>query len=338
MVLKIIDKKSNGNGDLFNSIDGYGMGNDTVIVQMPGGATNTIKTYGGDDTVVVTGDTTDNWVVNVFYLGTGNDTLLGGNGSEDYFDQDGNDQVQMGAGNDFVRAGLGDDTIDGGSGTDLVSFNTLMNAYGDTMFVSDGITFDLAETGIQQLGIFGADRFTNFEDVAGTNGADTLLGTNTANSIWGLKGDDVLNGRGGNDHIAGGQGADVIIGGAGADELWGGNDVGILEDSAADIFTFLQVSDSDLTHIDTIWGFETHADGGADKIDLSALDASSVLRGNNAFVFVGSGPFNSLQGEISVYQLDGDTIVSIDTDGDVAAEMAIVLKGVTNLTVDDFVL
>lgn len=340
MVLKLIDGNSNGDGDLFNLADHYGLEDDTVLVAMAPGpyATDTIKTYAGDDVVIVSGTTSVDFIVNVFELGSGNDTLIGGNGSEEYRDQSGDDIISMNGGNDFVLAGTGYDTIDGGSGIDTVTFGQLLDPFGGSVVVKNGITFDLAVTGQQLLGDFGIDSFKNFENVTGTPENDILFGTSAANEMAGSSGADVLNGRSGNDLLKGGRGADTLVGGLGGDHLWGHDGNGAVGDGAADTFSYFSVAESSLLQPDIIWDFEDHVAGGMDKIDLSAMDASTLLRGNNAFVFVGTSAFSSAQGEVSRNWINGDTIVRIDTDGDVDAEMMIIFKGIITLTEDDFVL
>ncbi len=49
-----------------------------------------------------------------------------------------------------------------------------------------------------------------------------------------------------------------------------------------------------------------------DEIDLSAIDANSAVAGNNAFTFVGAGPFTAL-GQVRAFQSGGDTIVEMNT-------------------------
>jgi hypothetical protein len=78
---------------------------------------------------------------------------------------------------------------------------------------------------------------------------------------------------------------------------------------------------------------------GTDRIDLSAIDASSLFLGNQAFAFVGSGPF-LLPGQLR-YFTDGagDTIIQGNVDANPAtAEFSIKLLGSHTLTAADFVL
>jgi hypothetical protein len=84
---------------------------------------------------------------------------------------------------------------------------------------------------------------------------------------------------------------------------------------------------------------------GTDKINLSAIDASTKLSGNNDFVFKGTTKFGtSTEGEIYYKQFNNSgtandyTMVYIDNDNDSVVEMAIRLTGLHNLTASDFLL
>jgi serralysin len=142
-------------------------------------------------------------------------------------------------------------------------------------------------------------------------------------------------GLGGKDRLSGGAGNDVLSGGAGLDRLRGG--VG------ADTFEFSSIRDMtrNMRTTDVILDFRR----GQDKIDLSIIDASSRLGGNNAFTFDGTKPFGtSKQGDIYFKRFDlagrskDYTLVYIDTDGDRAAEGVIKVMGLHNFTAGDFIL
>ena len=117
----------------------------------------------------------------------GDDTLDGGAG---------NDQIYGGAGNDTIIGGAGNDTLDGGTGIDTAS-------YSDS---TSGVYVSLATTAIQNTLSDGFDSLINFENLTGSDYADTLIGDANANVIKGGAGDDIL---------VGGGGADVLDGGAG---------------------------------------------------------------------------------------------------------------------------
>ncbi|MDO8352728.1 MAG: hypothetical protein Q7T14_04650 [Aestuariivirga sp.] len=326
-------------GDLLNLADNFGLGNDTLYLSIPSPSNAVIKTYQGNDHVTVTNQVSTSNAYK-FYLGTGNDTLVGSNQRDYYYDEGGDDQINMGAGADFVTAGLGNDTINGGAGGDTIIFGHL-SSNGGSLPIAQGVTLNLGSTGPQDLGIYGNDIIINFSHAFGGEGNDTFLGTNAFNALWGGRGADYLRGLGGNDSIIGGTGNDTLIGDAGADEL----DAGFAylseteTDGDPDIIKYFRISDSSVDDgVDTIFNFEHFTGGGGDKIDLSYLDATSSLVGNQTFQFVGSAAFSSANGEVRLIEFGGDTLVWVDNDSDATAEMVIVVDGVTGLTADDFIL
>jgi Ca2+-binding RTX toxin-like protein len=156
----------------------------------------------------------------------------------------------------------------------------------------------------------GSDTLTGFENVTGSQFADTLTGTIGANAI------------------GGGAGNDKITGGGGADTLTGGAD--------ADTFIFKVVADSAPGAADFITDFVA----GTDKVDLSLIDANSALSGNQAFLFVDGENPNVVANSVTWYEDSGNTIVQADLNGNTAAaEVQIVLQGTNlNLHSTDFFL
>lgn len=166
----------------------------------------------------------------------------------------------------------------------------------------------------------GADRFTlssQADRVNGYAGNDTLLG---------MGGNDTLLGGAGNDRITGGAGRDLLTGNAGADRF---------------IFTATGQTGTRAATADQITDFRH----GIDRIDLGAIDASSVATGNNSFSFIGTAAFgNDNGGQICYAQVNNAgtandyTLVYLDTDADTGAEAVIRLNGLVTLTASDFVL
>jgi hypothetical protein len=149
-----------------------------------------------------------------------------------------------------------------------------------------------------------------------TGGAknDTIIGNDLDNRI---------SGKGGADTINGGAGADRIDGGAGADQLWGG--------SGNDTFVFGSVSDA---KGDQVMDFST-----GDVIDLSAIDARSSTKANDAFAFIGDKAFSGI-GQLHVRQdvAAGVTYVEGNINSDPAADFSIAVKGLHTFIAGDFVL
>jgi Ca2+-binding RTX toxin-like protein len=292
-----------------------------------------LRTHAGDDVV----DATVHSPAAFIYLGAGNDTLylqVGADTPEKiYYDQAGKDAVFL-DGFTTVYAGQGNDRfVAGNYYPQTINFSVLTDLQGNTTSVTQGVTFDMARTTVQDLGVFGKDVITGFEIAIGTAGNDKIAGTNANNRLDGGAGNDLLNGRGGLDMLRGGDGADTLIGGAGSDTF----ELAAM-DSARDTVRYLSIKDSGAQFAggsyDYINGFVT----GEDKIDLSSIDAVAFKKGNQAFLFRATGDFRSKGGEVLIEIIGSDSLVLVDTDGDMAPEMVIRVAGTTNLTASDFIL
>jgi Peptidase M10 serralysin C terminal/Beta-galactosidase len=100
-----------------------------------------------------------------------------------------------------------------------------------------------------------------------------------------------------------------------------------------DTFVFHGIGDSPLADPSRIKGFEQ----GADKIDLSDIDANSTLAGNQNFAFIGTGEFTHHAGELHVTSNNSLTTISGDVDGDGKADFSIQLRGSFDLKKSDFI-
>ncbi|MFE0754884.1 calcium-binding protein [Inquilinus sp. NPDC058860] len=148
------------------------------------------------------GDDNDNQIPRPGQSNAGDDTM-DGNGGDDLLDG--------GAGNDFLVGGAGGDTLIGGAGIDTISY---WDADGAGVVVNL-TTMQASGAGSEADG----DVISGFENIEGSNAADSLTGSAVANKIEGGGGDDRLYGMDGNDTIYGDTGNDVIYGGAGDDYL-----------------------------------------------------------------------------------------------------------------------
>jgi len=171
--------------------------------------------------------------------------------------------------------------------------------------------------------------------ISGLVGDETLLGMAGNDQLFGGAGNDSLDGGGGNDRMSGRSGSDTIIGGAGRNVLTGGLD--------NDFFKFTAMNEMPLSEANT--DLISDCKRGQDKIDLSTIDASTVLTTDDAFIFRGSKEFKENNaGEINFKKFDnkgtanGYTLVYIDTDTDRAAEGVIKVMGLHNFTAGDFIL
>lgn len=191
-------------------------------------------------------------------------------------------RLQGAKGDDLLIGGGGGDMLLGGAGTDTASYAG----------AQAGVTVSLDLATAQNTIGAGLDTLGSIERLVGSNFADRLTGSRFA---------DAIAGGAGNDRIAGGMGADVLTGGGGADR-----------------FIFAALSDSRVKAPDMILDF-SHGQG--DRIDLSAIDANTVLKGDNSFALVNA--FTLQAGQLLVVPDDGGFLVSGDVNGDGIADFAL---------------
>ena len=319
-------------GDAGSDILNGGDGVDTIIYTGNTAATVDLSSTAAQDT----GHGTDT-ITNVENVISGNgadtlqgnnvaNTLRGNNGSDTLTGNSGNDKLFGGAGKDRLQGDAGNDILNGGAGVDTIIYT------GDTAAT---VKLNGVWRGMAQNTGHGRDTITGVENVTSGAGDDTLRGSSVSNKLIGNNGDDTLAGFGGDDTLGGGGGNDILKGGVGKDILLGG--------AGADTFVFTNTSHSSATisRADIIKDFT----GGVDKIDLSAIDASTVLAGNNIFTFDGTTPIGTSQlGDIYYKQFDktgtvnDHTMLFVDTDNDRGREMSIKLTGLIDLSADDFIL
>jgi Ca2+-binding RTX toxin-like protein len=168
----------------------------------------------------------------------------------------------------------------------------------------------------------------SYIDLLGTDESVTSQSSDAVISTKPSKGNDVLTGTAKNDTLSALAGNDTLIGGLGADKLTGG--------LGADIFKYISIDDSGVAVKirDTITDFK-HAQ--SDKIDLSAIDANSVLPNDQAFTLISAATFSA----DATGQLRFDAKTSTlygSTNADAAPEFAIVLSGVKTLVAEDLIL
>lgn len=200
----------------------------------------------------------------------------------------------------------------------------------------------------------------------GTNYSETLNGTNSRDFIYGYGGNDRLFGFGGNDdvyggaghddlyggagddYLSGGTGDDLLVGGTGDDDLYGGDGHDDLVGGAGqdfltggygqDAFIFNAVADSPTGYYerDVITDFTLDVD----IIDVANIDANTGMTGNQKFFWddYESNPNNTDRGSLSYRYVDGNTIISGNTDSDSTIEFQIELKGTCDLASYDFFL
>lgn len=249
--------------------------------------------------------------------GGGGDTITLGNTSGYAFGRAGNDTLTGGTGADRLHPGSGADVVNGGDGFDTVVYfddgNEFVNAKPTT---GKGATVDLS-TG-KATDLWGdIDTLSKIEAVEGSALADSITGDANPNRLYGDAGKDTL---------IGGGGADTIIGGAGQDSVTGGTGV--------DVFVFTGLGDFNsvtATGADVITDFRS----GADKIDLTGVDADTALAGDQAFTqLLTTGTAFTKAGQL---RLDSGVLYG-NTDSDATAEFALKLTSVAALNLSDFYL
>ncbi len=341
-----------------------GEGNDTIISKVtfsmvdPAGGQDTAAafvenlTLTGFTSINATGNALDNYLIgnnasNVLDGGAGIDTLAGGLGADAYFVDRATDIIleKPGEGIDVVTASVsyalaanvdnliltgtaktatgnylaniitGNDVnnvIDGGLGID-----TMRGGKGDDIYY-------VSQTADQVYELTGQGNDTVRSGVSYTLslGVETLILTGAAAvNATGSSGANTIQGNGATNIIAGGLGRDILTGGAGAD-----------------VFDFNTQIDSrsSSTARDLIMDFQHKID----HIDLSGIDANTMVGGNQTFTFLGGkgAAFTGATGQIHYLAAGANTLIEGDTNGDKRFDFQIELKGTVALSAADFVL
>ena len=244
------------------------------------------------------------------------------------------DVIYGDAGSNTVSGYLGDDLIDGKAGDDRLGGDIGI----DQVFGGDGNDYVFGNLGNDYVyGEAGADNVRGDQGddrVSGGAGDDTLFGDDDNDTMYGDADWDYMYGGTGNDVMFGGTGTDNMMGGDDSDTLEGGADAdGLTGGAGNDKFILRTRADSPAATPDLITDFQR----GLDKIDVSLIDARDTVAGNQDFTFIGASNFTAAGQLRAAYSASqGVTIVSLNTDNDSFAEMAVYLTGNVTLTATDF--
>ena len=160
---------------------------------------------------------------------------------------------------------------------DVTKAGVTVQGLGDIDTVRASVSFTLGAD-VERLNLTGTAAIdgtgsAHNNHIYGNDATNVLQGMSGVDRLWGRGGDDQLFGGDGNDKIYGDAGRDVIDGGAGQDKLKGG--------AGADVFSFKSASDSARGQGDKVLDFKS----GLDTIDLTAIDADTMMAGDQAFVW-----------------------------------------------------
>ncbi|WP_081739562.1 calcium-binding protein [Methylobacterium sp. 10] len=295
----------NGGNDILDGGTGSdtlhgGLGDDIYVVDAT-----------GDKVIELAGQGTDTVYSSVSYILsdnvetlvlTGDANINGGGNTLDnsLVGNDGDNRLDGGAGADRIVGNDGDDTLIGGTGAD-----TMIGGRGNDTYVVD----DAGDRAVEQP--------REGTDTIRSTVSHTMEANIERMVLYGTE-DLTANGNATNNQIYGNAGDNQIYGGDGRDLLYGR--------AGADTFVFKDATDSDVAvdGRDIIKDFDFAA---GDRIDFSAIDANSLLTGDQGFQFVGTQAFSGEAGELRMKFGGGNTLLQGDTNGDGAADFAVLLQG-----------
>ena len=215
---------------------------------------------------------------------------------------------------DALYGSVSANTFDGGGGADV-----LVGRGGNDVYIVDNSGDLVVEAASQGTDEVRAN--TNYT-LAANQEIETLRTIDEASTVgFNLSGNNLANlivGNAGNNALFGDAGADTLIGARGVDIMRGG--------SGADTFVWRVENESGtvVAAMDLIVDFDPLA---GDRIDLSGIDANALAAGNQAFTFIGAAAFSGAPGEINFVQVNGETIIQIQTGVVTDIEMGIRISG-----------
>ncbi len=270
----------------------------------------------------------------------------------------------------IIEGGAGGDTMDGLGGNDWATYE---NATGPVAINLEPVSrwFGDPSAGIGWAGDANNDRASGIENLRGSAFGDYLFGDTGANILRGDEGGDTLYGGANSDTIyystsaapvqvdlsrnaaTGGHADgdmlisvenvfatpynDILIGDSASNTLVGWYGVETMTGNGSnDIFRWTSTFDSGVAaglrdHVTDFW--RDHGD----LLDVSGIDANAAIAGDQAFAFIGNAAF-SAAGQLRFFFEGPNTVVEINVDASLGADMAILLTRNINLGAVDFVL
>ncbi|HMJ93467.1 MAG TPA: calcium-binding protein, partial [Allosphingosinicella sp.] len=267
---------------------------------------------GEDLTVDGSAETNGSFLI---YGGKGADVLTGGAGTDIFFfAHDG----RLGAG----------DHIDGGGGVDglfirgnfTVDFND--PAYFELIRNVENITL----TSVTDIR-YARSLDTEFDYDVITDDGMAAAGTTLTINGGLLQANETMKVDGHHEtnailRIFGGASDDTITGGALGDTIYGGLGADILKGNGGnDVFLYISQTETTAASQDHILDLTT-----GDKIDFSRIDARTGGGTNDTFLFIGSGAFTGVQGQLRAVNTSGnDWLIQGDRNGDGVADMQLLV-------------
>ncbi|MCA8838478.1 MAG: M10 family metallopeptidase C-terminal domain-containing protein, partial [Proteobacteria bacterium] len=223
----------------------------------------------------------------------------------------------------YIDGASGTDTMTGGAGNDSFVVESVsdvviesLNEGTDTVVSSMSYTLG---ANLENLRLW----YTAPANGTGNELDNTIIstGANAVNVLSGLGGNDTLKAGTGDDTLLGGNGLDTLRGEGGADTLTGGAD--------ADTFAYTVTGDSGVGVglRDIITDFLS----GADRVDLSGIDANAAVTGNQAFTLIGAtSTFTAAQQLAYHYEVLNSveyTVIEGNVNASLSADFQLAVQG-----------
>ncbi|AIF49855.1 matrixin family metalloprotease [Pelosinus sp. UFO1] len=223
--------------------------------------------------------------------------VIGSNYNDVIKGTSGNDIISSGNGDDIIDGGAGIDTIDAGAGNDTVKYYT---SYDPTK-IKGGVGTDTLDASAQtgSLTINLTTQFTDFENVIGGSGSNTLTGNTVANVLTGGGNSDVLDGKGGADKLYGGAGDDTLVFNSAGILFDGGTGVDTLTAASSTVGAIIDLSKINFVGIEKVVGsnFADAITAGASDVTIDGGAGNDILKGGaGANTLIGGSGNDTLYG------------------------------------------